>query len=166
MDVIKLKNNNKRKYYFIGAVLFLLATCAVLIYFLAPTYLGSFFVFVVGGVMCWCSISIMIATYSCKEKVSAILVNYGFEQFKAHITSSPIFTYKYKGKTYTTKCADCLSQKYVLKHYKEGETYTIYLSEGNPSFIKPIRRIRLFDIILFLLGLTIIILSIVSVFLI
>ena len=130
------------------------------------TYWKSFWLFVVGSIMCWCSINIMITTYRCKEKVSAILVNYGFEQFKAHITSSPIFTYEYKGKTYTTKCADCLSQRYVLRHYKEGETYTIYLDEKNPSFIKPIRRIRLFDIILFLLGLTVIILSIVSVFLI
>ena len=158
--------NNKRKYYLIGSGLFLLIVCVCLIYFLAPTYLENFLISVVGGIMCWCSISMTTTTYRCKEKVSAKLINYGFEQFKAHTTSSPVFTYQHQGKTYTTSAAECLSRRYVLKHYKEGETYTIYISEKDPSFIKTRRHIRIFDLVLFLVGLVIIVLSIVSIFLI
>ena len=151
---------SKRKYWFIGVGVVLFAICTFLVYIFAPAYLDVFLFFAVGCVICVAAISLIVLTFSCKEKVSAVLVNYGFEQFKAHITSSPIFTYQYQGKTYTTSSAECLSRRYVLKHYKEGETYTIYISPKNPSFFKTQRKIRIFDIALFLIGLAIVILSI------
>ena len=105
-----------------------------------------------------------IDTYRCKIQVSATLVSYGFEQFKAHTTSSPILTYCFQGKTYTTACAEIFSQRYVLKHYEQGKAYTAYLCEKNPSFIKLKRGIRPFDLGLFLLGLAIMALSIITIF--
>lgn len=114
--------------------------------------------------MCLVSVITTVSTYRCKTSVPAILVSYGFEQFKAHITSSPILTYSFQGKTYTTSCDETFSQRYVLKHYEEGKTYTAYLCEKNPSFIKLERRIRPFDLGLFLLGLAIMTLSIVTIF--
>ena len=151
---------NKRKYWLIGVGVFLFAVCTLLIYTLALAYLDVFLVFFVGCVLCAVAIDLIVKTYSCKEKVFAVLVDYGFEQFKAHVTSSPIFTYQYQGKTYTTSSAECLSQRYVLRHYKEGETYTIYISPQNPSFFKTQRKIRIFDIALFLIGSAIAIFSI------
>ena len=157
---------NKQKYYFIVAGVVLFAICTILLYILAPSYLDNFFVFAVGCVLCSVAVDLTVNTYACKEKVSAVFINYGFEQFKAHITSSPVFTYQYQGKTYTSSAAECLSQRYVLKHYKEGESYTIYIFEKDPSFIKTRRHIRIFDLVLFLVGLVIIVLSIISIFLI
>ena len=152
---------NKRKYWLIGVGVFLFAVCTLLIYILAPAYLDVFLVFFVGCVLCAVAIiDLIVITYSCKEKVFAVLVDYGFERFKAHVTSLPIFTYQYQGKTYTTSSAVCLSQRYVLKHYKEGETYTIYISPKNPSWFQTQRKIRIFDIALFLIGSAIAILSI------
>jgi hypothetical protein len=157
---------SKRKYYFIGTVIFLFVLATILICIFMPEYLDSFLVFTVGCVLCGVAIVLTVDTYSCKEKVSAVFINYGFEQFKAHITSSPVFTYQYQGKTYTSSAAECLSQRYVLKHYKEGEIYTIYVSEKDPSLIKTRRHIRIFDLALFLVGVVIIVLSVVSIFLI
>ena len=155
---------NKRKYWLIGVGVFLFAVCTLLIYILAPAYLDVFLFFFVGCVLCAVAIDLIVITYSCKEKVFAVLVDYGFEQFKAHVTSSPIFTYQYQGKTYTTSSAECLSQRYVLKHYKEGETYTIYISPKNPSFFKMQRKIHIINIALFLIGSALVILSIYSAF--
>ena len=151
---------NKRKYWLIGVGVFLFAVCTLLIYILAPAYLDVFLLFFVGCVLCAVAIDLIVITYSFKEKVFAVLVGYGFERFKAHISSSPIFTYQYQGKTYTTSAAECLSLRYVLKHYKEGETYTIYISPKNPSIFITQRKIRIFDIALFLIGSAIAILSI------
>ena len=147
-----------------GTILLLLITGAILVYAFAPTYLDNYLILIVGGIMCALAIVTTADTYRCKEQVSATLVNYGFEQFKAHVTSSPIFTYRYQGQIYTTACAEVLSQRNVLKHYKEGETYTVWLCKKDPAFIKLKRRVRLFDILLFLLGLAIMALSIISVF--
>lgn len=137
----------------IGTVLLFFIAGAILVYFLAPTYLDNYLIFIVGSVMCTLAIVTTAATYKCNKQVPATLVSYNFEQFKAHITSSPVFTYRYQGQTYTTACAEALSQRYVLKHYKEGEAYTVWLCEDNPTFIKLNRRVRLFDIIVFCLAL-------------
>ena len=91
--------------------------------------------------------------------------DYGFEQYKAHITSSPIFTYRYKEQNDETKSAECFSRRYVLKRYKEGESYTIYLSKKDPSFIKITRRVHMLEIVLFIIGLTFMIISIIEYFL-
>ena len=72
---------NKRKYWLIGVGVFLFAVCTLLIYILAPAYLDVFLVFFVGCVLCAVSIDLIVITYSCKEKVFAVLVDYGFEQF-------------------------------------------------------------------------------------
>ena len=149
-----------------GTALLLLITGAILIDVLAPAYLDNYLVFIVGGVLCALAISTTVDTYQCTQRVSATLVSFGFEQFKAHITSSPVFTYQYQGQTYTASCAECLSQRYVLKHYKEGESYTIYLSPKNPTWIKSQRKIRIFDVVLCLIGCAMMTLSVISVFLI
>lgn len=161
-----MQGDKKRKYYFIGAGVLLFTVGMALLSFLAPAYLESFLIFSVGATMCGMSVSITADTYRCKEKVSAVMVDYGLEQFKAHVTSTPIFTYQYQGIAYTTKCAESLSQKYVLQHYRVGEVYAVYLSPKNPSFIKLTRRIRLFDAVLLLLGLAAVVLSIEAAFLI
>jgi len=152
----------KLKYCFIGAGIVLFAVCAILLYILAPNYLDHFLLFSFGFVLCGVAIEIMKDTYSCKEKVSAVLVDYGYGQIKSHRICSPVFTYQYQGKTYTS--VDVCSQRYALTHYKKGETYTIYLSPQNPSLISLQRKISIFVIALFLIGLTIMILSIWSIF--
>ena len=157
---------SKRKYYFIGFGIVLLALAAFLLYFLAPVYLDSFFLFAVGCILCGSAVSLVISTYRCKEKVTAVLTDYGFEQFKAHVTSHPTFTYQYERRIYTTTAAESFSQRYILKNFKKGEAYAIYVSPQNPSFIKIRRQIRIFDILLFSFGLAAIVFSIVSVFLI
>lgn len=158
-----MKKSKRRNYYFIGVGLVLLAIGIALLHFFAPAYTESVVAFLVGGIMCGVAISIIAVTCNCKERVAAVLIDYGFEQFKAHITSSPIFTYRYQGKIYTTKSAECLSQRYVLKHYKKGKSYTIYISSKDPSIIKLTRRVRMHELLLFMLGLAIMILSIVSI---
>ena len=85
------------------------------------------------------------------------MVSYGFEQFKAHITSSPIFTYTYEGKIYKGSAAESLSQKYALKHYKEGETYTVYLMKKNPKYFKLSRKIHALELSLFAIGVSLIV---------
>ena len=147
-----------------GTVAVLLTMGALLFLWLAPTYLGNYLMCIVGSIMCLLAALTTVDTYRCKIQVSATLVSYGFEQFKAHTTSSPILTYRFQEKTYTTACAEIFSQRYVLKHYEEGKVYTAYLCEKNPSFIKLKRRIRLFDLGMFLLGLAMIALSILSIF--
>ena len=149
-----------KKYYFIGAGIGVLILSAFFVYFLAPAYFDNFLIFWIGCSLCWISIRPIVATYRCKEKASAKLIDYGFEQFKAHLTSSPVFTYEYQGKVYRTSAAECLSQRYALKHFKEGEIYTIYFSKGNPSFIKLSRSVRPVDIILLIIGMAMVILSV------
>ncbi len=102
-----------KKYYFIGAGIILFILSAVLVYFLVPACFDNFLIFLAGCILCWISTRLMVDTYRCKEKVSAKLIDYGFEQFKAHVTSSPVFTYEYQGKTYKTSSTECLSQRYV-----------------------------------------------------
>lgn len=152
------------KLILIGTAAVLLAVGALLFLLLAPTYLGNYLICIVGGIMCLLATVNTIDTYRCKIQVSAILISYNFEQFKAHTTSSPILTYCFQGKTYTTACAEIFSQRYVLKHYEQGKAYTAYLCEKDPSFIKLKRSIRPFDLGLFLLGLAIMTLSIVTIF--
>lgn len=152
------------KLILIGTAAVLLAIGALMFLWLAPTYLGNYLICIVGGIMCLLATVNTIDTYRCKIQVSAILISYNFEQFKAHTSSSPVLTYHFQGKTYTTACAEIFSQRYVLKHYEQGKAYTAYLCEKNPSFIKLKRRIRPFDLGLFLLGLAIMTLSIVTIF--
>ena len=150
----------------ISIILLFFIIGAILVYFLAPTYLDNYLIFIVGGIMCTLAIVTTVSTYRCNKQVPATLINYNFEQFKAHVTSSPIFTYQHQGNTYTTSVAEALSQRYILKHYEEGEIYTVWLCENNPTFIKLNRRVRLFDIVVFLLGLALMALSIAAIFLI
>lgn len=114
-------------------------------------------VLIIGVILCAVSVSIAVTTFRCKEKVSAVMVSYGFEQFKAHITSSPIFTYTYEGKIYKGSAAESLSQKYALKHYKEGETYTVYLMKKNPKYFKLSRKIHALELSLFAIGVSLIV---------
>ncbi len=136
----------------------------VSLYFFAPSYIEDFLVFILGIVILSNAVTLILKTYRCKERVSALLVDYGFEQYKAHITSSPLFKYTYQGKEYTQNAAECLSQRYVLKHFKEGEMYIVYISPQNPTFLKIKRHIRIFDLILCLFGAAMIISSILSIF--
>ncbi len=155
----------KAKTVFVAILMILIVIAAIVLHIFLPDYTDSFIVFIIGILMCIAAVSIMIDSYHCKTKVSAILMDYGFEQFKAHLTSSPVFSYSYQGKSYTESCLESLSQRYVLKHYKEGQTYDIYISAKDPTCIKLTRRIRAFELILFIIGLCMVALSIYSLFL-
>ncbi len=121
-------------------------------------------VFIIGSIILGIGVLLIFKTIQCGEKVSALLVDYGFEQYKAHITSSPLFKYTYQGEEHTENASECLSQRYVLKHFKEGEIYTVYISPQNPSFLKINKHISIFDLILCLFGVAIIISSTLSIF--
>jgi hypothetical protein len=156
---------NKLKYFLIGAGIVLLAVCVLLLHILAPDYLNNFLVFSVGFAACWLAVSNVKDTYSCKEKVSAVLVDYGLGRFKAHLHSYPSFKFRYKGKIYTSSATDCSSPRYVFKHYKKWNTYTIYVCPENPALIRMERKLRFSDIALFLFGLTFMFLSVWAIFL-
>ncbi len=127
-----------------------------------PQYKESVIGFAVGSYFCYEAISIMIITYRCKIKVSATMIDYGFYQFKGHLHSSPIFIYSYQGKSYRQACWESLSQKYVLKHYKEGDKYDIYISAKNPTCIKLARRVHLSELALLAIGIFILAVSVYS----
>ena len=155
----------KAKTVFVAILMILIVIAAIVLHIFLPDYTDSFIVFIIGILMCIAAVSIMIDSYHCKTKVSAILMDYGFEQFKAHVTSSPVFSYSYQGKSYTEPSRESLSQRYVLKHYKEGQAYDIYISAKDPTCIKLTQRIRAFELILFIIGLCMVALSIYSLFL-
>lgn len=148
----------------VSAVVSMIAT-VLLLHLFAPAYRDSFIVFAVGVILCVVAISQLLLFRSCKVKVCAIMTDYGFEQFKAHVISSPTFTYEYGGKTYTGSCCDSLSQRYVLKHYRIGEAYEIYLSKKDPAIFKAAKRIRVFACLMLASGVGIMGLSVYSVFL-
>ena len=93
------------KSIFICIILILL----IVLYFVAFNDIESFSLFTIGIVVLIFGVALILNTHRCKEKISALLVDYGFEQYKAHITSSPIFKYTYQGKEYTQKAAESLS---------------------------------------------------------
>ena len=157
--------NTKRKKYIVIIVLIAAAVATAVLGLIAPNYIDNLLIFMVGGAMCWIAVDTTVTTYGCREKVTALFVDYGFEQYKAHVTSSPIFTYTYRGRQYTEESAECLSQRYALKHFRKGATYTVYISAKNPALVKIGRRMRLWDALLLLLGLAVMTLSVVSVFL-
>lgn len=142
----------------------LIVITTIVLHIFSPDYRNLFIGFIIGALMCVAAASIMIDSYHCKIKVTAVLMDYGFEQYKAHITSSPVFSYSYQGKSYTETSRESLSQRYVLKHYKEGQTYNIYISTKDPTCIKLTRRIRMFELVMFIIGLFIVALSIYALF--
>ena len=81
----------KAKTVFVAILMILIVISAIVLHIFLPDYTDSFLVFIIGILMCIAAVSIMIDSYNCKTKVSAILMDYGFEQFKAHVTSSPVF---------------------------------------------------------------------------
>ncbi len=152
----------KHKLIFIVSLVILSVVAVIVLENHAPYYKESVVGFAVGGYLCYLAISIMIATYRCKIKVSATMVDYGFHQFKGHLSSSPIFIYSYQGKSYRQSCWEALSQRYVLKHYKEGDKYDVYISAKNPTCIKLARRVRLFELALLAIGIFILAASVYS----
>ncbi len=154
----------KTKLVFVILFVVSLIATALLLHVFAPAYRDSFIVFAVGAILCVVAISQMLLFRSCKVKVHAVMVDYGFEQFKAHLISSPTFTYEYAGKTYTGSCMDSLSQRYVCKHYRIGESYEIYLSQKDPAIFKAAKRVRIFACLMLAFGAGIMGLSVYSAF--
>ena len=152
----------KPKLYFVLSAAILNAVAIIVLHIFLPEYRDRFIVFCVGVLMCIVAVSAMIDSYHCKTKVSAVLIDYGFEQFKAHITSYPIFTYRYQDKIYTEACKEALSPRYVVNHYKKDETYSIYVSVKDPTYIKLSRRVRVFDLGMLIMGLCFVALSVYS----
>lgn len=125
-------------------------------------YIDNILIFLLGAIMCYIAIDTTIATYRCREQVSAVMISYGFERFKAHVVCSPIFRYTYQGKEYAEQAAESFSRRYALKHFREGESYTVYLSAQKPAFFKTRRRVRVFDVALCLSGVALIDLAVVT----
>ena len=129
---------------------------------LLPNETDAMVVFLVGTLLCAWAASCMLERYRCKIKVTALFVDYGFEQYKAHLKSFPILSYRYGEKAYTETCGEALSQGYVLQHYKKGERYDIWLSAKDPTRIVLTRRIRISELLTLLLGLSCVALSLFS----
>lgn len=140
-------------------------TAAAVLHIFLPDYRNAFIVFALGVFMCVKAISIMMDSYRSTVKVSAVLTDYGFERFKAHVTCSPVFSYRYQGKAYTETSREVLSSGYVLRHYKKGQIYDIVVSEKDPTCIKLARRIRLFESVMLAMGLGFVAVSVWSLFL-
>ena len=146
----------------------LLLLCAVAVIVCWQIFLSNHtdevVVFLVGTLLCAWAVSCMLDRHRCRIKVSALLVDYGFEQFKAHIKSYPIFSYQYGDKTYTESCGEAFSQGYVLKHYKKGKRYDIWLSKKDPTCFLLTRRIRLSEFVMLFIGLLGVVLPLFSLF--
>ncbi|MBQ8848800.1 MAG: hypothetical protein IJ011_00530 [Clostridia bacterium] len=149
----------RRSCLFSGVIIAVLGITIFAVQYLTPDYTENFIIFTVGAVICSIAVNFIVITYSCNERVSATMIDYGFKRYKAHIISSPIFTYRYNGTLYKENAAQSFSGRYVLKHYKEGETYTVYLNKKHPDFFKVTRRIHMFEGIMFLIGFAIMLLS-------
>lgn len=158
-------DHKRRVYYAVGVGLLLVGVTAIVLQYLAPDYTAPFILCCLGIYICSAEIDSIVTTYRCNQPVSAVMTDYGFEQYRGHTTSSPVFKYHYNGKDYETKAAESYFPRHVVKHYEKGGTYTIYLSDKNPSLIKMERRVHLVEIIFFLIGLTFILLPIAAVFL-
>ena len=154
-----------RVHYAVGFSLVLVGVTAIVLQYLAPDYTAPFILCCLGIYICSAEIDSIVTTYRCNRPVSAVLTDYGLEWSRGcYRTSSPIFKYRYNGEEYETKAAECFSIRYVMKHYEKGEMYTVYLSDKNPNFIKMERRVHLYEILMFLIGLTFILLPIAAVF--
>ena len=138
---------------------------AAVLHIFLPAYRNAFVVFAIGVLLCVRAASMMMDSFHSTVKVSAVLTDYGFERFKSHVTSSPVFSYRYQGKAYTETSREVLSPRYAIKHYKKGEIYDIWVSAKNPTCIKLTRRIRLLESVMLAIGLGLVAASVWSLFL-
>lgn len=118
--------------------------------------LGKLFAFLLtgafSGALFFMGISNVRNRYSCKEKVNAVCVKL-YTIIRQNVgLSNARFEYDYAGKKRYSTALEDLNRK-QWKHFKEGETYTIYVNPKKPEMIRCTKTIlRLRDLILILFG--------------
>ena len=91
----------------------------------------------------------------CREQITAIYMGarpcrggrYGWTYY------DPIFAYRYENYSYQNTTGEVYSRRKLLKKYKEGSDYPIYLNPRNPGSIRTKRMPQKTDVLLICIGL-------------
>ena len=97
----------------------------------------------------------IVKPFMCREQVTAIYMGarpcrggrYGWTYY------DPFFAYRYENYSYQNTTGEVYSRRKLLKKYKEGSDYPIYLNPRNPGSIRTKRMPQKTDVLLICIGL-------------
>lgn len=142
-----------RTAYFLGGGFAVWGILELIAWFVSTQWYAILAFWGIGALLGWCGFGNIHLLFRCNRPIRATVEKHNSYSSRGVRTHTPVLFYRYEGKDYHIQSQHGFSYRRVARDFAVGSEVEIFIDPAAPEYLTAVRRVRVGDVFVLLLGL-------------